>query len=214
MMTLLLSIACTEPPDGWGYGTENGVNTDFNSSPSASVEDTGDTGLSGDTGQAGDTGESGDTGETGVGTLPEDGTGYGVGDTAYNLQGTDHSGRPWALYDQLGSPVVLLVGHMDLGTTMTDPMGSVGAAGGGAVSAALIGRSEISAAATVDDAARYASKYGISSVLYDPTYATVDLWSAASTAKAYVIDRALVIQWVGYGGSITPDALSDALEGL
>ena len=211
MMTLLLLSACTEPPGGWGYGTENGVNTDFNSPP---PEDAGDTGDIKDTGKAGDTGDTGDTEDNDVGTLPEDGTGYGVGDTAYNLQGTDHTGRPWALYDQLGSPIGLLVGHRPLGTTMTEPMGFVGAVGGGAASAALIGRSEISAAATVDDAARYAAKYGISSVLYDPTYASVDLWSEASTAKAYVIDRALVIQWVGYGGSITQDALSGALEGL
>ena len=59
MMTLLLLSACTEPPGGWGYGTENGVNTDFNSPP---PEDAGDTGDIKDTGKAGDTGDTGDSG--------------------------------------------------------------------------------------------------------------------------------------------------------
>ncbi|MFT5683073.1 MAG: hypothetical protein ACI8RZ_004000 [Myxococcota bacterium] len=214
MMTLLLLAACNPDPSSWGYGDNNSINTDFNSDPPASDTDTGDTGT-GDTGADTGTDTGKDSGEdSGSGTPPKDGTGYGVGDTAYNLQGASHTGIPWSLYDRFGSPVVLLVGHMDLGTVMTDPMGLLSTAGDGATTVALVGRSEISAPATIDDASRYASKYGLSAVLYDPSYADVDLWSESAAPKAYVIDSELVIQWVGFGGSITASAISGALEDL
>ena len=217
MMFFLLS-ACSgdDPGSGWGDGTGS-VNTDFNDDGAGGSA--GDGTSSSDTSSAAtDTADTGDTGDSGAdtpdGEPPEDGTGYGVGDTAYNLQGTNQVGVPWALYDQLGSPVVLLVGHLDLGSIMTGPMDFLSAVSGGASDVALIGRNAISTAATVDDAAAAAADHGVSTVLYDPSFVTVDQWSDGAAPKAYVIDEDLVIRWVGFGGSITESAIQGALDDL
>jgi len=216
MIILLLSACSRDTSSGWGDGTGS-VNTDFNDS-NGSGNGSGNGTASSDTGggatDTADTG-SGDSGtDTPSGGPPEDGTGYAVGDTAYNLQGTTHIGVPWSLYDQLGSPVVLLVGHLDLGSTMSGPMGFLSEASGGAVDVALIGRNAISTASTVKDAAAAASEYGLSTVLYDPSFDTVDQWSDGAAPKAYVIDEDLIIRWVGFGGSITESAIQGTLDDL
>lgn len=215
---LLLLSACSRdtPSSGWGDGTGT-TNTDFNDdggagggSDGTSSSDTGGEATdTADTGKAVDTGKGAPDGEP-----PEDGTGYGVGDTAHNLQGTAHTGAPWSLYDQLGSPVVLLVGHLDLGSSMAGPMGFLSEVSGGAVDVALIGRNALSTASTVKDAAAAAADFGVSTVLYDPSFVTVDQWSDGAAPKAYVIDEDLIIRWVGFGGSITEDAIQGALEDL
>ena len=208
-MLFLMLTACnqTDLRDSWTYSNSGPPILDN------STSDDGDTGDTGDTGdKSGDTADTGDTGKTG--DPPRDGTGYAVGDVAYNLQGTNQTGSPWSLYSLFGTPVVLLVGHMDLGNTMTGPMSFLNEVSGGAAAVALIGRNEVSTASTVDDAARVSSKYAISPVLYDSTFTTVDEWSDAAPPKAYVIDGDMVIQWVGFGGSITESAISGALSDL
>ena len=210
-MMLLFLTACTpvDHSDNWTYGNQGPV-TDY----------TGETSTGGDSGDGGDSTvvvDTGDTGDTGApdtrGEPPTDGTGYDVGDTAYNLSGTSGAGTPWSLYDQFGSPVVLIVGHMDLGTTMNNAMEAVGDSSG-AVTAAVVGRSETSVPATADDAMRYSSEFGISNVLYDPNSSLVEPWSSYAPPKAYVIDEQLIIRWTGVGGSITDSAISAALEAL
>lgn len=216
MMILLLSACSRDTSSGWGDGTGS-VNTDFSDNSGAgSGAGGGSTGsdTGGESTDTADTG-SGDSGtDTPGGDPPEEGTGYGVGDTAHNLQGTSHTGAPWSLYDQLGSPVVLLVGHLDLGSSMSGPMGFLAEASGGAIDAAIIGRNAISTASSVEDAAAAASEYGVSTVLFDPSFVTVDQWSDGAAPKAYVIDEDLIIRWVGFGGSITASAIQGTLDDL
>ena len=218
MTLFLLLAACkTDSDDNFVY-SNSGVNTDFVDDNGGSGggggggDDTGGSGGS-DTASGDDTGDTGDTSGGGsTGDPPTDGTGYSVGDVAYNLQGTNQLGAPWALYDQLGSPVVLIVGHLDLGASMTDGLEAVGSAN--ATDVALIGRNQFSTASTQDNALETSTKYGLSTVLYDPTYAVVDTWSDGAAPKAYVIDSEMVIRWVGFGGSITESAINGALEDL
>ena len=97
---------------------------------------------------------------------------------------------------------------------MAGPMGFLSEVSGGAVDVALIGRNALSTASTVKDAAAAAADFGVSTVLYDPSFVTVDQWSDGAAPKAYVIDEDLIIRWVGFGGSITEDAIQGALEDL
>ena len=87
---------------------------------------------------------SDDTGDTAG--PPDTGTGYGFGDVAYNLTATAQDKASWSLYSQFGTPVVLLVGHLDVGTVMSQPLSMVGdtAREAGAVSVLLLGRDEYS----------------------------------------------------------------------
>ena len=211
ILSVVMGCVRSDPSDEWTYDNQTASpNTDFNDDDGGggSADDS-DTGSS-----SSDTGDTGDAGDTASEQAdpPTEGTGYSVGDVAHNLSGTNHLGQPWSLYDHYGErPVVLLVGHMDLGSSMTTPMGIIG--GVGAVSVALVGRSEISTAATADDTARYATKYGIDSVLNDPSYSDVALWSDSAPPKAYVIDQQMSIVWVGFGGAISESAVEAALQG-
>ena len=113
--------------------------------------------------------------------------------------------------------MILLVGHVDVGATMTGPLGYISGLAsdyGDAVAVALIGRNEYSTATTEKDALRYASQYGLSAVLYDGSYDLVNTWSDSNPPKAYVIDAELNIVWTAYGGGITESAIRSQLDSL
>ena len=166
-MGSLLLGACAEPDDPFGYNVTTN-NPSLEQGPSVSTGDGDDSSEVGD-----DTGGSGDGGDG----LPDTGTGYNVGDTAFNLTATSQTGLSWSLYDQLGTPVILLLGHADVGAAMTDPLGYLDdvATDTGALSVVVLGRNEFSTVADVDDAQRYASLYGVDVVLTDPNLTPLNL---------------------------------------
>lgn len=192
---LLLLSACAAPDDPFGYN----VTTDNPSLETGASSSTGDDDNDTATGDDGDTGSIDDSGP------PDTGTGYDVGDTAYDLTATAQSGRPWSLYDQFGTPVILLLGHADVGAAMTEPLGYLDAVASdtGALSVVVLGRDEHSTVADTDDAQRYASLYGVDVVLTDPNLIPLNEWGAASAPRAVLIDEGLTIQWAAVGFGIT-----------
>jgi hypothetical protein len=204
LLGLSLLSACTPRPGSpWGQ-TPGSNNPNSHDSSISTPDDTG----------AQDTGDTGarDTGDT-TGPPPDTGTGYGIGDIAFDLTATSQYGKKWSLYSQLGGPIVLLVGHLDVGTIMTQPLSQVGnaASAAGAVSIVLLGRDEYQTVADTTDAARIAEKHGVDVVLTEPSLSLVSVWQGANTPSAYVIDEDMVIQWVGFGYDITEKNLSVAL---
>lgn len=194
---LAMLLACQSPPGGWGSGGKPSTDTGPGNSAG---DDTAGTDTA-------DTGDSADTAQAPVGT------GYDVGDVAYDLSGADAAGKDWSLYDQLGAKVVLVAGHMDYPTlvaTMED-LPAVHLARRQAVLAALIGRDEYSTAADADDAARWETAYDLDAALVDPLSVTVDLWSDNNPPKTYVIGTDMVIAWVGFETS-TADEIEAALD--
>lgn len=161
-------------------------------------DDTGDT--SGD-----DTGEviiedtGGDTG------FVIEGTGYGRGDTAYDLLTTDHTGSPFSLHELYGAPVVLLVGDLyDARATDTlTAMASLTGEHGDKYFVALIGQDASTTHCDAECAAGVASDYGIPTVLYDvspalPVYTT---WAQGNAPRLYIIDETMQITWVNFGST-------------
>ena len=93
-------------------GADEGTTSDTGTSEGAeNPEDTGDSVVERDA----DADADGTTEDTGV-TI--EGTGYDAGDTAYNLTATDQSGVPFSLHALYGQKVVLVVGNMDVATTI------------------------------------------------------------------------------------------------
>ena len=82
----------------------------------------------------------------------------------------------------------------------------------GVETVALIGRDEDSIAADEEDASRWASAYLLDTVLTDPTSATVNRWSEASSCKTYVIAADGTITLVLYGAA-TSDEIAAGLQG-
>jgi len=219
----LVSLACTggnEPTfgaggshadysDGGGNGDDGG--TDSGDSGDGGT-DTGDSGGddsgSGDSGSGdGDSG-NGDSGDGGSGDDGGDdtgdglvGTGYEVGDVAYDLE--DGS---WSLHGLLGTPVVLLAGHMDTPTTVDtmEALGAVDDTFSELQTVAYIGRNEFQTASDADDAAGWESTYGIDKAVPDPYLNVVNLWSDSTSTKIYIIDSEMVIVWTNFGS--TPES--------
>jgi hypothetical protein len=195
-----LLLGCGEDDKGWSRGTGGG---------------------DGDGGEGGTPGDSeGETGaETGgdsggdTGGPPEPvGTGYQVGDVAYDLQATDQDGQDWSLYAHLGEPVVLAVGPMDY-PTMVDTLEVLAEQSPselGFLVVVLVDRDELSIAADTDDAQRWVETYGLDTVLLDPDATHVDVWSDYLPPKTYVIDGSMNIVWIDYGGT-TAEELAEGL---
>ena len=146
-------------------------------------------------------------------TAPDTGTGYAVGDVAHDLVATAQSGQPWSLYDQVGTPLILLMGHLDVGAAMTVPLGYLDAVArdAGAVSVVVLGRDATSTVATTDDAAQLAAQYGVDVVLTDPNMAPLGPWDAASAPRAYVIGGDVVIRWTEVGFGVSEAGMRGAL---
>lgn len=187
MVALLALLACGNTGDGtfWGGGKPGGGGGGL-------FDDTGDDGDSGDTA---DSGDSGDTGPVDI-----DCTGDAEGDVICDLVAEDASGAPWSLHAQLGQPVLLIVGHMDLASTVytVEAIAEVEKSAD-ILSVLLIGRDEYSTAADADDAARWLDALDADVVLLDPLDVLVDEWSDYSPPKTYVIDQTMTIDGVWYG---------------
>ena len=125
------------------------------------------------------------------------GTGYGEGDTAYDLEGTDGTGSPWSLHDQLGRSVVLVVGNA-YNAQVTDMLDYMGSLDSGAQVVFFARYDENTEPADTADATRWQSTYGVTAII-QPGATDFTTWGTASPPRLYVIDEAMVIQWVNSG---------------
>lgn len=167
----------------------------------ADTADTADTGL--DTADTGDAAlDTADTADTGGGTTgPIEGSGYDVGDTAYNLETYDQNDNLWSLYNQKGKVVVLVLGDYLDGTFtyMADYLSEVDASYGvGVKIVAGLAYGADTAIADQADAAAIADTYDLSTVLYLDNPKDQVNWASARPV-VYVIDKEMVIQHVAYG---------------
>lgn len=182
LLLLLLLAACVPNSPTFGGGGQ---------------PDSGDGGGGGDgsgTTSTTDTGPK-DTGQT---TLPPlEGTGYEVGDTAYELTGTDQSDVAFSLWDLRGQVIVLMAGAMDVPTAVST-MEAMAQTSGAARVAYLV-RDEYSTTPDSTDLMRWASEYGLYAALADTVGTGVSVWSDSNPPKTYVIDGEMVIQWVAFG---------------
>ena len=195
---------CPAQTPAWGGGGKSSTDTDGGGSTG---DDTGGGDTASDTADTADTVDTADSAETPVGT------GYDVGDVAYDLEATDANGDDWSLYSALGSPIVLVVGHMDypdMVSTM-DALPDVHRDSVGAVIVALVGRNEYSTYASEADAVRWQDAYDLDVALIDPLSTTVDLWSEDNSPRTYVIGRDMGIVWVSFGAVSASDLIT-ALE--
>ena len=217
VLALLATLAACAgtPDDSFGSG---GTSFEGTGTGSGGSSDGGDDGSTGDADDTGDTGGSdggddggddgGSTDDTGIPTIT--GTGYQVGDTAYDL-----SDGTWSLHEQYGSPVVLAVGHMDVQTTL-DTLAAMEANRGkhpGVVMAAYLGRDETKTVPDEEDLTRWQEAYDLDAVLIDPTLNDVNLWADSTSTKLYILDAELKILWVNYGVTEATQ-LDDKLDDL
>lgn len=193
-MTLLLLLACVASDGGifWGGGKPGGSGT--------SVED--------DTAEPDDSGDD-SGGETGQ--APLECTGDAAGDVICDLEGEDQAGEDWSLHDQLGQPVLLMVGHLDL-ASMVYSVEAIAEVEKQAevLSVLLVGRDEYSAAADAEDAARWARELDADVVLTDPYDLLIDEWSDYNPPKTYIIDETMTVVEVWFG-NVEAEALLESL---
>lgn len=203
---LALAVACGAAADPVGFGG-GGQRADGSSSGDDGGGGSGDGGGDGsdtgvpDSGAGGDGGSGDDTG----GPPEIVGTGYSRGDTAYDIEAENQSGSPWSLHDRLGLRVVLLFGDADDADTvaMLGYLGSVDRGVSELEVAFIAGQDEDGAAADEADAARWATTYGITTVLTD-TGALRSAWAGGSAPYLVLIDREMAIAWTNAG--FTPES--------
>jgi hypothetical protein len=197
LLVLLTLLACSnrgDDPFGQGGGQDNlGVPTGDGggAADGGTADDTG-------TGSDGGTTDGGTTDDTGTGPVIK-GTGYGAGDTAYDLVATSQSGTTFRLHSLYGQNVVLVVGHLDDPSfaNMTSWLGEIE----DATVVALVGRDEGGVTADTADALGWASAWGVSTVLIDPTGELVNTWAERAPPKTYVIGATMEIDWTFFGTS-------------
>jgi hypothetical protein len=195
----LLLAACSGAKGGFGSG--GGQSTVVGGGGGGDDAGSADTG-GGDTGGSdtagGDTGASDSGGDGGSDELK--GTGYDVGDIAYDLIAPASDGSYWSLYLHAGQPIVLVVGHADdFASTASVAAGLVAADDIGATTVGLIGRDEYGVQADEEDAARLALLLGVSPLLYDPAAALVNTWSQNAPPKTYLFSSELEILYAETG---------------
>lgn len=207
MAVALGAFACAGSEDESTFGGGGGrsdyvppAGEDGGTGGTGGEDDGGGAGQDGGGGAGGDgSGSSGGGDDDGGGTGEPEivGTGYAAGDTAYDLEGTDGSGSPWSLHDQLGTPVVLIVGNAYNAqvTDMLDYMASLDADARPVFFAKYDENMELADAA---DAARWQSTYGITAIV-QPGATDFTTWGTASPPRLYVIDEGMVIRWVNSG---------------
>jgi len=204
--TLSLTACATRGSSTFGGGGTAGLGM-----PNGT--DQGDAGTTGGTTTGGtDSGtDSGGT-DTGTGTgTTFTGTGYDVTDVAYDLTGVAQDGSDWSLYAHAGTPVVVIVGHMD-DPGFVSMMGWLGSTTGATV-AAVVGRDENSAQSTVTQAAGWASTYGVPTVIADTTGDLINTWAQRNPPKTYVIDTTMTIVWTQFG-TVAQIQVNDQLAAL
>lgn len=160
-----------------------------------------DTATSGD-----DTGD--DTGDTAADTADDtavdtggsgtpEGTGYDVGDVAYDLTGTDQNGSDWSLYGSKGVTQILVIGHAwdDNTAYIADLLPGLQAKNPGLDATVVLEQALDATEADQDDASDFADSLALERVVWGADTAS---W-AATTPKTYVIDRNLGIQMASVG---------------
>ncbi|MEC7949333.1 MAG: hypothetical protein VX265_17325 [Myxococcota bacterium] len=198
------ALACSgsEKDDAFGGG---GGRSDY-VIPGGTGGDAGDSAGGGNSGGGGGDAGSGDAGGGSAGGTDGGsdsgepalvGTGYGEGDTAYDLVGTDGNGGPWSLHDQLGTPVVLIVGNA-YNAQVTDMLDYMSSLDANARPVFFAKYDENTENADEADASRWQSSYGITAIV-QPGAADFTTWGTASPPRLYVIDAAMTIQWVNSG---------------
>jgi len=199
---LALAVACGAAADPVGLGA-GGQRADGSGGGDDSADDGGDGAA--DSGTS-DSGSADGGGGDDTGGPPEIvGTGYGRGDTAYDIESENQSGSPWSLHDRLGLRVVLLFGDADDADTvaMLGYLGSVDRGVSELEVAFIAGQDEDGAAADEADAARWASTYGITTVLTD-SGALRSAWAGSSAPYVVLVDREMSIAWTNAG--FTPES--------
>ena len=210
-MTLLLLFACRDPGTSFpGGGTWAPLPQDT----ARSTEETADTSDSdSDSDSAEDSGETGET-DTEP-TIPgADNCGTGMNKVACNLVGMTQKGQEWALWDQYEDEVVVVIGHeydQQLGTISDYLQGA--AQGRGATAAVVLLDSINQVPAEEADAARWAEKHGLDTVVWDESGDIRKTWAFSSSTTTYVIDATMTIRWVGYG-YVDEDQLDAKLKSL
>ncbi len=201
---LALGLGCSGDDDGFG-GAGNSVPPPNDTGPFFFPDDTGDTPTDTQDTQDTDTGDDSgvDSGETGDTGLDIEGTGYGSGDVAYNLKAPNQSDAIWALYRQYGSVILLTFGDgADPQFQEISGWSQALADKYGLAHAAFLLTDASSTQADVDDAATWASTYGIGNVLYKPLDGSVSTASWASLPPmVYLIDQEMVIDWTNQGNA-------------
>ena len=181
---------------GGGHGNYtgggDGGSSDGGSSGGGSADGGGDAGSG-----SGDDAGTDDSGGSDTGAPAIVGTGYGEGDTAYDLEGTDGTGSAWSLHEQLGRPVVLVVGNA-YNAQVTDMLDYMDSLDSNARVVFFARYDENTEPADEADAARWQSTYGITAIV-QPDAADFTTWGSASPPRLYVIDEGMVIQWVNSG---------------
>lgn len=207
-----LLTGCPAPDSGnfgGGGGGDLGVPTGGGGGDSDGGTDGGtDSGTSDGGTDGGSTADGGTDGGT---EIVIEGTGYGAGDIAYDLAGTDQTGSPWNLHSRYGSPVVLIVGHMDDPSFKT-MMGWLGSVSGASV-VAVVGRDDEGIQSDQADASTWAATYGVSTVVSDTTGELVNTWAERNPPKTYVIGADMEIFWTQFG-TVSQIQVEDKLDRL
>lgn len=172
------------PPVGpQGHVDETGY--DHGWTPQDTGEETSDTG-SGST----DTGDTADS----PGGDPV-GTGYLQGDVAYDLQAADQEGVNWALYDQVGAPVVLVFGYGQswVFQSICDELPELASQYPGVVFSVMLMLDSLGAGAIQEDAALWAEAWDLPVVLWDRYDQVNSQWAFSTQVRTYVLDQDMVI---------------------
>ena len=155
-------------------------------------------------------------GDTGVIEPQIEGTGYGRGDTAYNLIAPDHNYVEWQLHSQIGEVVVLLIGdgYDPNFTAMSGELEGLEAKYG-IETAALLLSDIYEAPADLYDAGAWAASHSVPTVLYDPSpERTLQLeWAPIVRPQIFVVDADMTIFWTN-GGYTALTQLEEKVEDL
>jgi hypothetical protein len=200
-----------DPPPG-----STGGDTGQSSDDTGGVEPTDDTGSS-PANDTSDTAPPDDNDDTGEFTI--DGTGWSNGDIAYNLSVMDASGAPYALHDLYGSKIVLMVGNLDVATTV-DTMNNMNTTAGdhsGVTFLAFIGRGADGVHCDQTCAASVSSTYGTSQVqvLFESSssLSTHSEWIQLQNTRTYLIDSSMEIDWTK-NGTVNAAQLDSKIDDL
>jgi hypothetical protein len=210
---IALAAACIQQQDPeFGGGGDNNPSGELHGGGSGG--DGADGGGGGDGATDGATDSGGDGGDGGEPTFT--GTGYQVGDVAYNLVATDHTGQEWSLWSAAGEPVVLVVGSLTPGASLDQMLTWLDDVDReeDVTVAILLGYDETTAVADQADAAAAWGRCPVTSVLIGDTNLTdYTLWSDANPPKLYLIDRDMVIRVTSYGAA-SEDSVRAAISAL
>ncbi len=143
---------------------------------------------------------SSDTADT---APPYEGTGYSLGDIAYNLVADDQGGNEWRLYQHDSGPVVLALGYgqgddfIQICSFLPDIQSSFSSYGVQTVAVLLL--DAMGTTAQQDDAAEWAATYDLDTVLFDEDGSIALDWTGSSTrTRTYVISSDMVIEYSNY----------------